>query len=357
MKSLIFIFMLIECYYTLNKCGHDSDCSYAYDSIICYEITEKKINCSVNRYNIFFKLKKNLLLTRNNLNRLVNSLFLMKKTSILTISSIVGFEENVFNGFEIDFRMISQIYFVDSHLFMSNNSKCIFKNKTYLASIPSITFIQRIKYTKICPNLFSNLDMYTLEFHNLADTFIYKNMLKFLSLKVESTIRELKFMKCENLVLDSSVFHQGLFSQVESIDLDGKIKSIQRDLFENMTNLKYIRLNYYFARNLFHQGFEWIKSINKDLNILENKTNLSRLIAIEIAFCEKYECDLGHKKLFPEEDFCLYTKFPFNQLTLLIAGNMIEDNSNIETCTFNYLKIKDLLTNQINIYNFSHSVA
>ena len=101
-------------------------------------------------------------------------------------------------------------------------------------------------------------------------------------------------------------------------------------------------------RSLIHQhGIEWIKKINRDLNV--DLSNLSQVFecyinkcAVIITFsCSTYIMDLPMYEVFPDEDFCIYTNYPFNQMVFFIQSILYQkeyDTCNPKlSCTFLWL--------------------
>jgi hypothetical protein len=94
-------------------------------------------------------------------------------------------------------------------------------------------------------------------------------------------------------------------------------------------------------RSLNHvAGIEWIRNINKDLNlnlsdarqIYENQLKISFIfLAVTPSMAD----------VFPDEDFCLYKDFPFNQLVILIHGciskSVLYADRQKLTCTYLWL--------------------
>ena len=68
------------------------------------------------------------------------------------------------------------------------------------------------------------------------------------------------------------------------------------------------------------QGIKWIKYINHDVNVSLLGANVSQYSKpIRIFLNIKYESDIKIRNwnTFPDEDFCIYVDFPFNQLVIV----------------------------------------
>ncbi|CAF1056844.1 unnamed protein product [Brachionus calyciflorus] len=341
MIKILIALNIIPVFCVMNKCGNQKDCFYSFDTIVCFDIKSNPKDCFHGQSFIFFKLKKYTILTKKSLSQLLDNLLSLNQIDTLIFSNIYRFEKNFLFSPKIKPDSKLRMTFVDSSLALYNSKKALpdfcSTNSNNFISIEEISFIQRIKYTKISPTLFENIELNTLKFNQFVNTFYLKNFINFFNEKVNSKIKNLILMENENLALDSNIFHRDLFYFTEAIELNGNIKSIQRNLFENMTNLKSITLTYYYKFNLFYHGIEWIKSINKDLDIEQNRINQSRLVKIQIFTFSDSRND-PKLKLFPDEDFCLYSDFPFNQMTMLNIQNRLKSN---ESCTLNYITLNN----------------
>ena len=173
---------------------------------------------------------------------------------------------------------------------------------------------------KICPLVFMNSRIQILEMSGLIETFYKKNLLSFsseeINARLDSQIRVLDLKNGFNLYLDLDILNPSVFNYTEDIRIrDSFLNRINGDIFEHLKNLLRIEIDEESFRKINHkQGINWIRQWNHDVNV-----NLSNIH--ENCSSHKEIIALSSKipKIFPEEDFCIYVDFPFNQLVILFV--------------------------------------
>ncbi|CAF1072856.1 unnamed protein product, partial [Brachionus calyciflorus] len=159
MIRILFALNTIPFLYAMNKCGNLTDCCYSFDTIVCFDIKSNPKECYERKDFIVFKLKRYTIMTKNSLNQLLENLFSLNKDENLIFSNIYRFEESFLSSSKIKSDKKLKISFVDSNFVLSNAKnyllECTKSNENNFAQIEAISFIQRIKYTKICPTVFA----------------------------------------------------------------------------------------------------------------------------------------------------------------------------------------------------------
>lgn len=91
------------------------------------------------------------------------------------------------------------------------------------------------------------------------------------------------------------------------------MKQIDNNLFKTIKNVNRLQLETFFFRKLIHKhGLEWIRSINSDLYM--NDSDISEYVKYQD---RRFLISLFNlagiliTDMFPDEDFCLYSTFPF----------------------------------------------
>ena len=210
--------------------------------------------------------------------------------------------------------------------------------------------------TNICPLVFKNSNMRKLFLMGLADTFYKKNILKFTNdvfNNLNSTIYTLQLEKVESITLDLTLLNPSVFKKLQEIVIYGALKSLDKRIFRHFPDIWNINFQSAYFRKFVHEnGVDWINDINKHIiNIdVSNKSELNKmrelpegsivkLLAIQ---CTKNVQQESIMKVLPDEDFCIYKDFPFNQLVILMQFcNIYELNEVIKpdefTCTYLWL--------------------
>lgn len=375
--KFIFVFFIIG-KARLEKCFLDKK---VYFEIVCNDLTanvsqimefNQSANLSLYQRIFFNDLFKNQILENKNLNKTIDYFKKFKFNSItLSYSFIKGIDINFFHT-KIEHNFRYNFFFYDSIIDLYSNGSLLNKCNTILKSSRSITidfliFSVRNSYKrKFCPLLFQNTFVSRFLFFNLIDSFYKKNVIHFensIDFRVE--IQAVLIKNSENIILDERVLNKKLFKNVEQVILGGKLKKIETNTFENMTFLKIIRLDIYFARNFLHDDLSWIKSINKNINIKLDDRNQAiklsnKLVVIDIFHADEPFSDATYtaNEFFANEDFCIYVKFPFNQMILLSISDGIQRNNSFNfTCTYHFIRtLNRLLYNDLMLTYFKESI-
>ena len=196
--------------------------------------------------------------------------------------------------------------------------------------------------TAICPLLFSNTGIKFIHIFVQSDTFFKSNKLTFTNdCDPSRIIPSIIIVDLENLVnirIDLSMLNPYVFSQMKSLSINGFVSSIQEDFLLSFNHLLIVKID--CSKRIFHQqSIKWIRYFNRNMSV-----NLSDATEIEANFHKAKYIDIlvaddSYDRLisetFPDEDFCLYVSFPFEQLVLI--GKFYENNDLTYTCTFDWL--------------------
>ena len=280
---------------------------------------------------------------------------------------IKGFDINIldYNSMSKRFFRFWRISFVNCHLdfyhvkrkinscqeFIKLNLtqiESIFQIKTDKNNMLNWIELNNVEYKhSICPFLFSNTNIRYLTLTGLIDTFYKTNVLSFSNETfptLNSKIIQLSLYRINSIKLDLNLVHRSVFNVTSVISINGgSLNSISEKIFRHMINLSNFKIYSRTFRKINHkQGIEWIRQMNYDLNV-----NFSNLTIVEdnkmkykTIFLNNYdEKYIPMFKTFPDEDFCVYIDFPFNQLIIVIIENFSNEHlKNVDfSCTFLYL--------------------
>lgn len=122
---------------------------------------------------------------------------------------------------------------------------------------------------KICPLAFKSVDslLYYIIGYN---SYFSRRLIEFSNetfADLNSTIIQLE-IRIENVEIDFRLIHPSVFQETKFIYVLNQVKSIHTDFFLNLTNVKNILFDSTYFRSLIHrQGIEWIRNINKNLDV------------------------------------------------------------------------------------------
>ena len=204
------------------------------------------------------------------------------------------------------------------------------------------------KSHSICPYLFKDANIESLIIKPLINTFYLKKSFSFIkqnSTNINSKISKLLINKAIKIRLNEDILNPQVFKYLTELRIIGSIDFVQYDLFIQFPYLKKIILDGQNFRQFTKLvGIRWANSINSNLKInLKNFTqyqdNLSRLVLISINIDNPDYVDYSNlnalvniETIFPEEDFCLYIYFPFDQMVFFYIEDL-KLNDLFKTCT------------------------
>ena len=241
-------------------------------------------------------------------------------------------------------------------LYPNGNINSLFQFRTLDSEMRIKLFHSEYK-TPLCPLVFNNLDISKFYLIGLSDTFYKRNILSIENRTFDdlnSDIYLLSFDKAENINIDSNILNPSVFHNLGVIYLSGsfnKIDGNSLNAFKKLLEIQIVKKNY---RDIIHKnGIKWIRDLNAgldfNLSIDDNskfeelKDNYSsyRIMILIGVFDSKTE--IRSSKLFPDEDFCLYKDYPFNQLVILLEYAIknkiftLLGSSNYYTCSYLWL--------------------
>ena len=176
----------------------------------------------------------------------------------------------------------------------------------------------------LCPLVFKNSNILSIYLTGLSDTYYKRNILTIENrtfVDLNSTIKDLSIVKAEKINIDSNLLNPSVFQGLTTIFFSGSLNTIDGNSLNALKNLLSIWIEKKNYRDFIHKnGIKWIYDINAGLNV-----NLSNFEELKKFYYNKKEITVGGfgsnkemSKVFPDEDFCLYKDYPFNQLVILI---------------------------------------
>ena len=184
----------------------------------------------------------------------------------------------------------------------------------------------------LCPLVFKNSNIFALFLIGLVDTFYKRNVLSFTDdvfQDLDSSIQYLFLEKVENINLDLKLLNPYVFKDVYNIQIRGSVKTIDKNIFKELNRLQSIDFEPAYFRKMIHQnGIDWIKEINRNLTFnFSSKDTINEIIelinsgygikCLDIRY-DRLKQNAPFYKVFPDEDFCVYKDFTFEQLVILM---------------------------------------
>ena len=223
-------------------------------------------------------------------------------------------------------------------------------------SINDVRFYNSEYKTPICPLAIIKFKISILRLNGIQNTFYKRNYPRFLPIPNTmllnasynfSFIIELDLLNMQNIELNSEILNRFLFKDIYVLRLFGDIVSIEKGLFKSFKNLTIIHIDLLSIRKIMYNGNDWLLDLNSEIKVdLNNNNSLLdasyKDFCLEINFYKLYEQGaissvyLNSYDYFPDEDFCLYLKFPFQQLVSMFFYSF---PLNLDDCSCTYLWI------------------
>ena len=247
---------------------------------------------------------------------------------------------------------------------------CIYGEIFGFPSVNDVRFYNCEYKTPICPLIILKLKTNILRFIGIQNTYYKSNYPRFLPFP-KSFLNlsyylykpdELDLINMQNIELNSKILNRFIFNKIYMLRLFGDIVSIEPGLFKTFKNLIWIQIDILSTRKLMHRGIDWMLDLNSEIQVDLTDNNITFLNASTINHCVEIDIYQAYEQgvitsryfnsydTFPDEDFCLYLKFPFEQLISMIFFSAAINPDDC-SCTYlwisNYNRIVDKLCNRI----------
>ena len=206
----------------------------------------------------------------------------------------------------------------------STNPRSIFQLFTNIFKRMVVLYLPETKI-KICPLVFNDFQVKRFQIHG-ENSLFSRRLLKFSDDRFDdlNTTIEILDVRYDNVDLDFDFLHPSVFKSLSQISIVSRVNTIHPNLFHVLNNVTDINLVLENMRSMMHKnGIEWIKSINKDINCdLTNRSEVllyAQLNKVKFINHDTEDMPISSplRHVFPDEDFCLYRDFPFNQLVVV----------------------------------------
>jgi hypothetical protein len=214
-------------------------------------------------------------------------------------------------------------------------------NSSFFSYFIEVYFEDSVVYdldVTMCPYMFSNAKLNTLNIGYLVDSFVVKNLLKFQTelqnslSSINSIIAQLE-VSGYHFKLDETLMHPLVFEKVIEIVSFSTIGSIQVDLFKSFKNLNKIFITEFSLKNFFHQvGIEWTSYLNQ-FTVVTFSDFRSVGFPIPSWLSDVYT--------YPRSDVCIFSSFPIQKEVFSLL------NTNLTVCTDTIA----WLTQNYNVFN------
>ncbi len=164
--------------------------------------------------------------------------------------------------------------------------------------------------SKICPFVFKNFFVHSINIKELSSSFIDMNLLSFQNISAYDLNSRIIWLKLGmyNCDLNENILNRFVFENTIFLNLNGPINSIQGDLFKSLKLLRHLNLRSQNIKRIFVHNNKWLNY----LNLGPDNTKLNEYFVLTVfqalpnsAFYE-----------YPNEDFCYFKTFPHQRSVL-----------------------------------------
>ncbi len=188
-----------------------------------------------------------------------------------------------------------------------------------------------------CPYVFKNSKIKTISFNQIRSSFIDSNKLTFLKINNSNDLNSDIFhvdLSLYHINLDENLLNTNIFKKTYCIDINGIINEIVPDLFESFKNIILIRIRTQHVRQLFARNNKWLENLNSKYEPIDPDGDVKPFLlrSIFLTIFQSFPKVTFYD--YPNEDFCLFHKFPHNKLVF----PLLRPNHNLTcSCTEIYL--------------------
>ncbi|RNA31092.1 hypothetical protein BpHYR1_049926 [Brachionus plicatilis] len=197
--------------------------------------------------------------------------------------------------------------------------------------VTSIIFAFSVKYLpNVCPYVFKNTDLISLEFHGITKSFLSFNQLDFddtqdLGKLNSSAYFSLNFFFYKGILTKRMM----IFRNATNLRINGMIDKIESESFSS-TKIKAINFDIDNERFFFSHGIEWMSMLNSQLKINLSDLNETRKNfknRIQIYFHSKKLLSIKKSYEFDDSDFCIFKNFPDDRFIFFDLKYLSSKNS------------------------------
>jgi hypothetical protein len=190
-----------------------------------------------------------------------------------------------------------------------------------LSNFKYIQFGNDVRYPRnTLIDVFKNSIISHLIFDDLVNSTIKQNYLTFSDKMnnpfdlLNSTILNLD-LYMYNVRLSNAILDILAFEKLEKLTIEKHLTEIETETFKELRNLKYLKLNLFSFKQFYHKtSLKWLKNLNKLVRVNYSDSLQLKNSKRIIIFLQQYyfnELKLNRIYTYPDEDFCLFEHFPF----------------------------------------------
>jgi len=327
-----FIFILVVLFYP-KLINNQTVCSPKTTNDVCIvgsieEIVNEKFTCDNNSPFAYLVINNQMRKTFKNVldfksTRCRFYILILFNVNMINISSKIINTESSFDTLQI----------ANSNFkFQDDKEQSFFSNVNYSIEFKSDT----IYFPKLQPTIFKNSSVDSLYLYGLSNTTIKQNYFTFELSKNQSTHLNSRInrvlLDMFKIKLNTEVLNKYVFERTTTICIQQQVDGIEVETFKSLKYLKRLELKMMSFYKFFHQGTSWMRNLNSDVKINLNNSinfkNWTELDSLKLVFTDYW---FNVPYIFPDEDFCLFNKFPHEHYVIPVTRTCSE------TCTFQWI--------------------
>ena len=306
-----------------------------------YDFSELKFNCSVHFRVALLQFIPNQplvldsKLNMSGLNIIATSLtihFTNLKGINVFADSKFGLNPLLINSFLIDISYSNLAYYKNGLYFEIEDCYANLSEASFFKTVQGLVYRNFNFYAKpICPRLFNNSSLRLFVIGHISNSLLNKNIFEFMS--VDSREKEKISNQLETVYvtltyerLTSKILNELVFKNIKCLSISFRLDDIESDLFKNLNKLSKISLNLHNMRDFFHQGNKWLPYLKYNSGLVDLSVNkIYNAPILNVLFRHDALSSFNQVYKYPDEDFCLFYRFPHEKLVypLLDPGKSV----------------------------------
>ena len=241
-----------------------------------------------------------------------------------------GLNPLLIGNFFIDISYSNLAYYKSGLYFETEDCYANLSEASFFKSAQALVFRNFNFYAKpTCPRLFNGSTMKLFVIGYISNSLLNKNTFEFMSVDSNEKISnqlDTVYITLTYERLSNKILNELVFKNIKYLSISFRLDGIQSDLFKNLNKLSKISLNLHNMREFFHQGNKWLPYLKYNSHLVDLSVNkIYNAPILNVLFRHDTLSSFNQVYKYPDEDFCLFYRFPHEKLVypLLDPGKSV----------------------------------
>jgi len=206
-------------------------------------------------------------------------------------------------------------FYIENDIIEKNNcNQSLINEYNYFTGLYLIVLQKSVKFPfEICPYVFKNVFFQSLAVYELSNSELSKNLIQFNSLPIEKNINSLIatfIIFGYQIDVNEKLLNRHVFRELKFFSFFGKLNFIEEGVFKDFDILIAIYISNEFISSVFHKNPKWLYSLNQKslIDPANFVPSIEKLNFLALVFQQSMPKLVFYE--FPDEDICIFEKFP-----------------------------------------------